>query len=250
MIPMRDGIKLQTVLVIPRGAHTAPMLLTRTPFNASRRAQSNETPYRTAALPLGDQIFSDGGYIRIFQDMRGKFSSEGEVHITRPVQGPLNAATTDETTDAWDTIDWLAKNVPESNGKIGMIGSSYEGFTVAMALLNPHPALMVAAPESPMIDGWMGDDWFHYDAFRQINLDFITVVSSGRSQGDFVTRDIYDDYDGFLGAGSVDGWAKAHAVDQHPYYQRVLNHPNYNEFWQKQALDKLIAQHPPRIPIL
>jgi predicted acyl esterase len=114
------------------------------------------------------------GYIRVFQDVRGKYKSDGDYVMTRPVRGPLNPATTDHVTDAYDTIDWLVKNTPESNGRVGMIGSSYEGFTVVMALLGPHPALKVAAPESPMVDGWMGDDWFHYGAFRQVNLDYVS----------------------------------------------------------------------------
>ena len=139
-----------------------------------KRAQAAETPYRAVALAHSDQLLTDDGYIRIFQDVRGKYGSEGDFVMTRPVRGPLNPTKTDETTDAWDTIDWLVKNVPESNGRVGMVGSSYEGFTVVMALLDPHPALKVAVPESPMIDGWMGDDWFHYGAYRQNNVDFIT----------------------------------------------------------------------------
>jgi predicted acyl esterase len=90
-----------------------------------------------------------------------------------PPMGPLNTTGTDDTTDGYDTIDWLVKNVPESNGRVGMLGSSYEGFTVVMALIHPHAALKVAAPESPMVDGWMGDEWFHYGAFRQKNLDYL-----------------------------------------------------------------------------
>ena len=112
------------------------------------------------------------GFIRVFQDVRGKYGSEGTYVMTPPPTGPLNPNGPNDTTDAWDTIDWLVKNVPESNGKVGMIGSSYEGFTVVMALIDPHPALKVAAPESPMVDGWMGDDWFHYGAFREVNLDY------------------------------------------------------------------------------
>ena len=103
--------------------------------------------------------------------------------MTPPPTGPLNPTGPNDTTDAWDTIDWLVKNVPESNGKVGMIGSSYEGFTVVMALIDPHPALKVAAPESPMVDGWMGDDWFHYGAFRQINLDYFTEQTTVRGSG-------------------------------------------------------------------
>ena len=103
--------------------------------------------------------------------------------MTRPLKGPLNTSTVDHSTDAYDTIDWLVKNVPESNGKVGMLGSSYEGFTVVMALVNPHPALKVAAPMSPMVDGWMGDDWFHYGAFRQTNFDYFIGQTTARGSG-------------------------------------------------------------------
>ena len=250
MIPMRDGVKLYTVLMMPKGAHDAPMVMTRTPYNAAKRAQAMETPYRAVALAHSDELLTDDGYIRIFQDVRGKYGSEGNFVFTRPVRGPLNPTKTDETTDAWDTIDWLVKHVPESNGRVGMVGSSYEGFTVVMALLDPHPALKVTAPESPMIDGWMGDDWFHYGAFRQNNLDFITGESSARGEGESVPREIYDDYDGFLRGGSVDSWAKAHGVDQYPYYQREVRHAAYDAFWQGQALDKLVAQHPSSVPTM
>ena len=172
MVPMRDGVKLYTVIVVPKGAKDAPILLTRTPYNASKRASRNESPHMFAILPQGDEVFVADGYIRVFQDVRGKYKSEGDYVMTRPVRGPLNPTSTDHVTDAYDTIDWLVKNTPESNGRVGMIGSSYEGFTVVMALLGPHPALKVAAPESPMVDGWMGDDWFHYGAFRQTNFDY------------------------------------------------------------------------------
>ena len=99
----------------------------------------------------------------------------------------------DHSTDAYDTIEWLVKNVPESNGKVGMLGSSYEGFTVVMALVNPHPALKVAAPMSPMVDGWMGDDWFHFGAFRQVNLDYFTDQTSVKGAGSDIVRQGYDD---------------------------------------------------------
>ena len=103
--------------------------------------------------------------------------------MTRPLRGPLNPTAVDHATDAYDTIDWLVKNVPESNGKVGMIGSSYEGFTVVMALVNPHPALKVAVPMNPMVDGWMGDDWFHYGAFRQTNFDYYVGQTTARGRG-------------------------------------------------------------------
>src|SRR5260370_19803574 len=170
MIPMRDGVKLHTVIVVPKGARSAPILLTRTPYNASKRTARNSSPSMMAILPQGDEVFVRSNYIRVFQDVRGKYKSDGSYVMTRPVRGPLNPTATDHVTDAYDTIDWLVKNTPESNGRVGMIGSSYEGFTVVMALLGPHPALQLAAPESPMVDGWVGDDWRHYGAFLQTNF--------------------------------------------------------------------------------
>jgi putative CocE/NonD family hydrolase len=173
MIPMRDGVKLHTVIVIPKGAQHAPIVLSRTPYNASGRARRNSSPLMAATLGQGDEVMVGEGYIRVFQDVRGKYGSEGDYVMTRPLRGPLNDTRTDHSTDAWDTIDWLVKNIPESNGKVGMIGSSYEGFTVLMALIDPHPALKVAVPMSPMVDGWRGDDWFHNGAFRMPNLNYI-----------------------------------------------------------------------------
>src|SRR5947209_12881290 len=146
MIPMRDGVKLHTVIVVPKGAKNAPIIMTRTPYNASQRIERVRSPHMLGILPEGDEVFAADGYIRVFQDIRGKYKSEGEYLMTRPVRGPLNSSSTDHVTDAYDTIDWLVKNTPESNGRVGMIGSSYEGFTVVMALLGPHPALKVAAP--------------------------------------------------------------------------------------------------------
>src|SRR5882757_4283127 len=195
MIPMRDGVKLHTVIVVPKGARNAPILLTRTPYNASKRAARNDSPRMVSILPQGDEVFVAAGYIRVFQDVRGKYKSEGDYVMTRPVRGPLNPTATDHVTDAYDSIDWLVKNTPESNGRVGMIGSSYEGFTVVMALLGPHPALKVAAPESPMVDGWMGDDWFHYGAFRQNNLAWLGRQTGYKGEGKTQSTGGWDDYD-------------------------------------------------------
>jgi hypothetical protein len=250
MIPMRDGVKLHTVIVVPKDAKNAPILLTRTPYNASARTSRNTSPHMLAALPQADEVFVQDGYIRVFQDVRGKYESEGEYLMTRPARGPLNPTTTDHSTDAYDTIDWLVKNTPESNGRVGMIGSSYEGFTVVMALLGPHPALKVAAPESPMVDGWMGDDWFHYGAFRQTNLDYISYQTTQKAEGEAVPRDVYDDYEAFRRAGSAGAYARLHGLDQLPWLQKIADHPAYDAFWQAQALDKLVAQHPSQVPTM
>jgi len=250
MIPMRDGVKLYTVIMIPKGAKGAPMILTRTPYNAAKRVMRADSPSMLASLPQGDEVFVADGYIRVFQDIRGKYGSEGDYVMTRPVRGPLNPTTTDETTDAWDTVDWLSKNVPGSNGRVGMLGSSYEGYTVVMALLDPHPALKVAAPESPMVDGWMGDDWFHYGAFRQPNIDYVTDQTSKRGEGDPVPRGAWDDYQTFREAGSVSGYAAPRGLEQYPWLQRMESHPAYDAFWQGQALDKLLAQRPCTVPTM
>jgi len=250
MIPMRDGVRLHTVIVVPKGARNAPIVLTRTPYNASRRTSRNDSPHMLAILSEGEDVFVEAGYIRVFQDVRGKYGSEGEYLMTRPVRGPLNKTQVDHVTDTYDTIEWLIHNIPESNGRVGMIGSSYEGFTVVMGLLDPHPALKVAAPESPMVDGWMGDDWFHYGAFRQSNFDYFVGQTTKREAGDSIVRGSPDDYEAFRRAGSAGAFARLHGIDQLPWAQKVMEHPAYDFFWQGQALDRLVVEHPTSIPTM
>ena len=250
MIPMRDGVKLYTVIAIPNGVTKAPIVLTRTPYDAAGRMRVMESPYLAQQVVVGDDVWVEAGYIRVFQDVRGKYGSEGDYVMTPPPTGPLNPNGPNDTNDAWDTIDWLVKNVPECNGRVGMIGSSYEGFTVVMALLNPHPALKVAAPESPMIDGWMGDDWFHYGAFREPGLDYFTDQLTARGAGSGIPRRDYDDYTNFLELGSAGDFARYGGLDQMPFWHKIEQHPAYDEFWQGQALDKLIAKVPLTVPVL
>ena len=250
MVPMRDGVKLYTVIVIPKSAKHAPILLTRTPYNAAGRTSRNESPYMLDTLPQGDDVFVKAGYIRVFQDVRGKYGSEGAYLMTPPPIGPLNSSGVDDTTDAYDTIEWLVKNVPESNGKVGMIGSSYEGFTVVMALIHPHPALKVAAPESPMVDGWMGDDWFHYGAFRQIGIDYFSGQTVARGKGVGNPRESYDDYTNFLDKGSAGDIGRFYGLEQLPFWRKLEEHPAYDAFWQGQALDKIMASLPLKVPTM
>ena len=250
MIPMRDGVKLHTVIVVPKGAHDAPILLTRTPYDADGRTSRMTSPHMLDILPQGDEVFVQGGYIRVFQDIRGKYGSEGDYVVTRPLVGPLNDTKVDHSTDAYDTIDWLVKNVPESNGRVGMLGSSYEGFTVVMALVDPHPALKVAAPESPMIDGWMGDDWFNYGAFRQVNFGYFTGQTTKRGKGVSIPSAGRDDYSNFLRAGSAGDYARAAGLEQLPWWRKISEHPAYDAFWQQQALDKVMAKTPLTVPTM
>ena len=245
MIPMRDGTKLFTVIMVPKGARDAPILLTRTPYNAAKRTMRVDGATRLVdALAQGDTVFAEDGYIRVIQDVRGKYGSEGDYVMTRPPRGPLNQTKVDHTTDAWDTIDWLVKHVPESNGRVGMLGSSYEGFTVVMALLDPHPALKVAAPESPMIDGWMGDDWFQHGAFRQTNDGYIVGQNSARGAGGDIAMPTQDDYTSFLRLGSAGDFGRYAGLDQLPFWRKLTEHPAYDDFWQAQALDQLLAKLP------
>ena len=252
MMPMRDGTKLYTVIVVPKGAKNAPIVLTRTPYNAKGRAQRADSPKMRDTLPLSDEIFVDRGYIRVFQDVRGKYGSEGDYVVNRPVMGPYNDTGNDHVTDAYDTIDWLVNkaNLPESNGKVGMIGSSYEGFTVVAALLNPHPALKAAVPESPMVDGWMGDDWFHYGAFRMANIGWIGGQTGYKGRGDIPSTGGWDDYDNFRKAGSAGEWAKKSGFDKLPFWNYMVKHHAYDGFWQAQALDKLVAANPSNVPTI
>ena len=251
MIPMRDGVKLYTVIVYAKNLTNAPIVLTRTPYNAKGRAARADSALELSTLPLADEQFVKQGYIRVYQDIRGKYGSEGDYVVTRPVIGPLNHTTVDHTTDAYDTIDWLVNkaNLPQSNGRVGMIGSSYEGFTVVMALLHPHPALKVAAPQSPMVDGWMGDDWFHYGAFRLTNIGWLGSQTGYKGAGKAPPSGGWDDYDNFRTISAGD-WAKKSGYDQLPYWQRMVQHPAYDGFWQGQALDTLLAQNPSNVPTL
>jgi putative CocE/NonD family hydrolase len=250
MIPMRDGIKLYTVIWIPKGAAGAPIILTRTPYNAAKHVRNDDSPTLLNALPLEAEGYVKSGYIRVYQDIRGKYGSEGPYEMTRHPIGPQNHTKTDDTTDAYDTIDWLVKNIKETNGKVGMIGSSYEGWTVVMALLGPHPALKAAVPESPMVDGWMGDDWYHYGALRMPNFDYIAGQTEQKGAGEGVPRPGYDDYSTFLHAGSPEAYAKANGLDQLGFWKKMLDHPAYDAFWQDQALDKLMAKAPTNVPTL
>ena len=250
MIPMRDGVKLHTVIMLPKGAARAPIILTRTPYDADHRVERSVSPYLFSSLPQGDEQFSSDGYIRVFQDIRGKHHSEGDYVMTRPLRGPLNTSKVDHSTDAYDTIDWLVKNVHESNGKVGMIGSSYEGFTVLMALVNPHPALKAAVPMSPMVDGWKGDDWFHNGAFRQTNFDYIYGQTTERGEGKKVARENYDDFTNFLRAGSAGAYAQHFGFDQLGYWKKLSEHPAYDSYWQGQALDVVLGNQTPTVPTM
>jgi uncharacterized protein len=253
MIPMRDGVKLHTVIVLPKGANHAPILLTRTPYNASALLGHANSSHLGPILNGYDnavEVIVEGGYIRVIQDVRGKYGSEGDYIMNRPLHGPLNPTAVDHSTDTYDTIDWLVKNVPESNGRVGIIGISYDGFTPLMALVNPHPALKVSVPMNPMVDGWMGDDWFHNGAFREQNMPYIYEQEATHSNDEHWWTDHFDDYDVYMEAVSAGELGRRHGLEQVGFWRKVLEHPSYDSWWQQQAMDKILAAQPLKVPVM
>jgi len=255
MIPMRDGVRLHTVILVPKGAKGAPILLTRTPYDATALTSHAYSSHLGPILQGYDNatdVIVGGGYIRVVEDVRGKYGSEGDYVMNRPLRGPLNPTAVDHATDTYDTIDWLVKNVPETNGRVGILGISYDGFLPLMALFGPHPALKVSVPMNPMVDGWMGDDWFHNGAFRQQMMPYIYEQEGTRANdGDarWFTRS-YDDYDTYMQAGSAGELARRRGLDQMGFWQKIGEHPAYDAFWREQAVDKLLAAQPLQVPVM
>jgi uncharacterized protein len=250
MIPMRDGVKLYTVILMKKGTSKGPLLLSRTPYDAKESTARTKSQSITEILPAMDAEFVLDNYIRVYQDIRGLHNSEGQFVMTRPLIGPLNSTGIDESTDAYDTIDWLVKNVPESNGNVGVVGSSYLGFTTLMAEINPHPALKAAVPQSPMVDTWIGDDSFHNGAFRNPTLDYVVEQSTSKAEGGRVAVGAGDDYTRYLEAGSTGEYARQWGIEQYPFAQKLMRNPAYTDFWSLQAVDKWMAARPLRVPTM
>lgn len=250
MIPMRDQVKLYTVIVMKKGVANAPILLSRTPYDAKGASSRTAGQKATEILGAMDAVFIEDNYIRVYQDVRGLHGSEGDFIMNRPLRGPLNSTNTDESTDAYDTIDWLTKNTPETNGKVGVIGSSYLGFTTLMAEIEPHPALKAAVPQSPMVDGWMGDDWFHNGAFRNTNIAYTVGVTTAKGNGGSDPTGVGDDYSRYLEAGSTGDYIRHWGFDQYPFLQKIMQNAAYTPFWSQQAVDKWFATHDLSVPTL
>ena len=244
MIPMRDGVHLHTVILIPKGAAHAPILLTRTPYSA------DQLTTHAASAHLGPNLYGydnatdvilDGGYIRVIQDIRGKYGSEGDYVMNRPNRGPQNPTPVDESTDTYDSIEWLIHNIAETNGKVGILGISYDGWLPLAALIHPHPALKVSVPMNPMVDGWMGDDWFHNGAFREQNLPYIYEQTATRDNSAKWWTAHFDDYDEYMSAGSAGELGRRHGLEQIGFWKKLIAHPAYDAFWSDQAMDKVLA---------
>jgi uncharacterized protein len=253
MIPMRDGVRLHTVILMPRGAKNAPILFTRTPYDAdvlTGHAQSAHLGPILSGYDNATEVIVEGGYIRVVQDVRGKHGSEGDYVMNRPLRGRLNPTLVDHSTDTFDTIDWLVKNIPQSNGRVGILGISYDGFLPLMALVNPHPALKVAVPMNPMVDGWRGDDWFHNGAFRQQNIPYIHDQEASRTSEIKWWTNHFDDYDVYMEAGSAGELGNRHGLEQLGFWRKILEHPAYDAFWREQAMDQVLAAQPLNVPVM
>ncbi len=251
MIPMRDGVKLKTIILVPKGARGAPIILTRTPYNASERTLRFNSPNLSSVVPQMNDTTAAARYIVVFQDVRGKYGSEGDYVMTKPLEGSLNSTGTDHATDTYDTVEWLVRNVPESNGRVAAMGGSYEGFTTLMCTVNPHPALKAVVAFAAMVDGWMGDDWFHGGAFRQdASLSYTYEQEATRKNEAKWWSGAYDTYDDCLRTGNAGAIAASRGMEGIGFWRKLAEHTAYDSFWQQQAVDRLLAARPIKVPML
>jgi len=228
MIPMRDGVRLRTIIYSPKSSRDPlPILFSRTPYGVDNAA-------RNFAGPLKEQV--EEGYIFAFQDIRGRFKSEGQFVMLRPNRDPANPKGIDEGTDAYDTIEWLIKNVPNNNGRVGMLGTSYPAWLVVMAVLDPHPALKAVTEEATPADMFLGDDFHHNGAFRlSYGFEYAFAIESSNLTSPF-KFDRYDTYQWYLRLGALSNANAKYFQGKLPSWNNFVSHPNYDAFWQQQAL--------------
>jgi len=245
MIPMRDGVKLHTEIYAPKDAkEKLPLFLTRTPYGLA----GDDKGY-SQLLGLYREMFADG-YIFVFQDIRGRYASEGAFVMQRPPRDRAQPGSIDEGTDTYDTIDWLVKNVPNNNGRAGEAGISYGGWLTAMALLEPHPALKAVSEQASPADMFLGDDFHHNGAFRlSYGFEYAALMETGKTNFQF-QFDRYDTYDWYLALGPLSNANKLYFHGTLPTWNDFVAHPNYDEFWQKQAFRRYFRNFTLTVPNL
>ncbi len=228
MIPARDGVKLFTKVFTPKNqTGPLPIVFRRTPYGIDGAGNSFVRYYKALA---------DEGYIFVFQDIRGKFKSEGTFVMQRPARAPGDTTSLDEGTDTYDTIEWLLKNVPNHNGRVGMLGVSYDGWTTIMGALEPHPALKAISPQASPSDMWLGDDFHHNGAFRlSYAFEYATMMESGKDVKNF-EFDRYDTFDWYLSLGPLSAVNRRFLRESIPTWNDYVRHPDYDEFWKRQTL--------------
>ena len=228
MIPTRDGVRLNTKIFIPKNqSGPLPIILRRTPYGVQNSG---------AAFNLYMKALADEGYIFAFQDIRGKFLSEGTFVMQRPARAPGDKTSIDEGTDTYDSIEWMIKNIPNNNGRVGMLGISYDGWTTMMGAVEPHPALKAISPQASPADMWLGDDFHHNGALRlSYAFEYAVRMESGKETTNF-GFDRYDTYDWYLSLGPLSNVNSIYLKGKIPTWNDYVEHPDYDEFWKKQTL--------------
>jgi uncharacterized protein len=228
MIPVRDGVHLQTVILRPTSqTGPLPILFSRTPYGVPDRPLDR--------VPTSLKELVEDGYIFVIQNLRGRFKSEGVFKLTSQVD-LLDSTSTNETTDAYDSIDWLVRNVRNNSGKVGMWGVSYDGLTAALALLHPHPALKAISEQAAPVDQWMNDDYHRYGALREaFALEYAVMEQADKYKNTYFVYDAYDTYSWYLELGPLSNINARHLHGSLPNWNDVAAHPDYDAFWKKEA---------------
>jgi len=243
MIPVRDGVHLQTVILTPPNASKPlPILFRRTPYGAPEKSPND--------MPPSLKELAQDGYIFVIQNLRGRFKSEGYFALSSQVD-LKDPKATNETTDAYDSIEWLVKNVPNNNGKVGMYGVSYDGLTTALALLHPHPALKAMSEQASPVDQWMNDDMHRYGALREsYALEYAVLEQADKNKNTNFEFETYDTYEWYLSAGPLSALNEKYVHGKIPFWNDTVEHPNYDEFWKKEAwVNQLHASTVPNLNV-
>jgi putative CocE/NonD family hydrolase len=241
MIPMRDGVKLHTVFFTPvESSEALPFLLLRTPYGVNGYQSPEKSSYT--------KDMADDGYIFVYQDIRGRYLSEGKFEMQRFNRNKKDPKAIDESTDTYDTFDWLLKNVPNNNGKAGMYGISYDGWTTVMGAIDPHPALVAISEQATPSDMFLGDDFHHNGAFRlSYGFEYAFMEEATKTDSLF-PFDTYDTYIWYLKLGPLSNANKKYFNGRLPSWNDFSKHPNYDEFWKKQSTPYRLDS--PRVYIL
>src|ERR1700704_6105559 len=228
MVPVRDGITLETVILAPANEkRPLPILFRRSPYGV---------PSSAAGAGQGSlAALAHDGYIFVIQNLRGRFGSEGTFELSSKAD-PENPTATSETTDAYDSIDWLVKNVPNNSGKVGMFGVSYDGLTAAMTLVKPHPALKAISEQAAPADQWMNDDDHRYGALREsYAFEYAVYEQADKNANTHFNFETYDTYSWYLNLGPLSNINTKYLHGSIPYWNSIVQHPDYDAFWKKEA---------------
>jgi len=243
MIPVRDGVHLQTVIITPlEQKEPLPILFRRTPYGVPEKPPEQ--------MPASTKELAQDGYIFVIQNLRGRFKSEGVFNLSSQVD-LKDPKATNETTDAYDSIDWLVKHVPDNNGKVGMMGVSYDGLTTALTLLHPHPALKAISEQASPVDQWMNDDDHRYGALREsYDFEYAVMEQSDKNKNTHFDFETYDTYEWYLDLGPLSNINAKYLHGSIPYWNSTIDHPDYDDFWKKEAwVNQLHASTVPNLNV-